>query len=71
MNDWQDISTAPHGKAVWCYWSGPMFLSDDWRQHAAKFAPEYGAWVDPETDTEFATAPTHWMPLPAPPKAGP
>lgn len=67
MSQWQPISTAPKDRAILCFWSGTMFLSDEWRYGVAKFNSEYGAWIDPETEEDFLTDPTHWCELPAPP----
>jgi hypothetical protein len=58
--DWQPIETAPAGQWVLTYFgqfNGPcnvLSKMDD------------GTWVD-EDDANYAT-PTHWMPLPDPPK---
>lgn len=67
MNAWQPITTAPTDRAILCYWTGTMFLNDDWRYGVAKFSEDLHAWIDPETEEGFFTDPTHWMPLPAAP----
>jgi hypothetical protein len=66
-NEWRQIETAPEDKAVLCFWTGQMILSDDWRYGVAKFDLQTGAWIDPETEDGFLTDPAHWMPLPPPP----
>lgn len=63
MSEWKDISTAP--------WGGPPVLL--WRaetkEHyvAARVHGEHGpGWCTPDGYQIFR--PTHWMPLPPPPK---
>lgn len=61
MSEWQPIETAPNNKAILIYYDDgntELVSADDndysWRAYTVK---EY-----------FCTKPTHWMPLPNPPK---
>lgn len=59
--DWQPIDTAPKGPNV--------LIWDSHREMCALafFAHGMGIWLDPfECEREFS--PTHWIPLPEPPK---
>ena len=62
MSEWQDISTAP--------WEGhpPVLLFRDKEMFVAmRIRGEHGpGWCTPDGYQIFN--PTHWMPLPAPPK---
>ena len=56
---WQPIETAPKDGAevlVWC--GGSMFIA----------CMEVGRWFFERTDHSVKPVPTHWMPLPEPPK---
>jgi hypothetical protein len=58
MADWQPIETAPHGGQVLVYEARHQ------RVRVANFNED--RWVTRPGD--FACYPTHWMPLPEPPK---
>lgn len=59
--DWQPIETAP--------WDGkPVLLWRDGHHVAARISGAHGpGWCTPDGYEVFRA--THWMPLPAPPKA--
>lgn len=66
MSEWQPIDTAPR--------DGTEILICDavttytpYRAYPALWEPEYG-WRDPDWDGGYD--PTHWMPMPPPPKTG-
>lgn len=65
MSDlWQPIETAPKDGTFFLAWNG------NWRGVAQYFEPAYEddpIWVD-ETTEFIHPPPTHWMPLPPPPK---
>lgn len=55
--EWQPIKTAPKGETLFA-----------WSENDGLFIGEYvhDGWLD---DHDHPCAPTHWMPLPAPPDA--
>jgi hypothetical protein len=57
MSDWQSIETAPSGE-VWCFWK-----TCGQQQVAERLG---GKWFD--NDGNQLSEPSHWMPLPEPPK---
>lgn len=66
MQDWQPIETAPKGQLVLVY-SATFVL--------AHFNTYYDMWIGTARDSEdtkmlnrASTRPTHWMPLPQPPR---
>lgn len=62
MSDWQPIASAPKdGREILIGWT------DSSRIFIAIF--EIGRWRDAEDGEAFPFEPTHWMPLPEPPKA--
>ena len=68
MTDWQPIESAPRdGTPVLLYLNDGQFMS----MTTARFS--YGQWSLIETggyasDSDVWPDPTHWMPLPEPPK---
>lgn len=65
MSEWQPIETAPKdGTEVLGYWPRAVACSPDAydvvRWHG-------GEWRDRFDDDSKFSAPSHWMPLPAPP----
>ena len=70
MNEWQPIETAPKAEGsaflAWC----PV-----WRAHVVLFVQDGHLWMPIGVEGHMAprgAKPTHWMPLPDPPKdAGP
>lgn len=67
MTDWQPIETAPKdGRFVLCYGHGGPVAMEPMKFYAGD-APGAGEWGWLEGDTP-RRQPTHWMPLPEPPK---
>jgi hypothetical protein len=68
--NWQSIITAPRdGSWILAYWNkhqGSMFLL---RYDVVRWIEADSAWCD--DDGNELNAPTHWMPLPDPPKENP
>lgn len=80
MNEWRDISTAPKdGEACLIYCPDadePGIILASYRRYVNADDPEdtHEAWYDFWDDEapELDVTPTHWKPLPDPPKdAGP
>lgn len=70
MTEWQDISTAPRDgtRVLLLDDDGETILSGLWgRRFFAKNDSDW-QWVMFEGDSETLCNPTHWMPLPQPPK---
>ncbi len=75
MTDWQPIETAPKGNLVG---EGPevlLWVPEDsleyYRINVGFWWPMMDGWCRinaPEGDTKFWKQPSHWMPLPEPPK---
>ncbi len=69
MPEWRPIETAPKdGTHILCYipeTSEPALMYVlKWDRH-----PSWGlSWLEADGEGWMACAPTHWMPLPAPPK---
>jgi hypothetical protein len=61
--EWQDISTAPK--------DGIYILAAryDGFVKVVKFCPHHNLWRQENGNYWGTNAPTHWMPLPPPPKA--
>ena len=59
MMEWQPIETAPK--------TGDMLLWDDFSIHIGKYYPEYECFYAYDIAPPMCW-PTHWMPLPEPPK---
>lgn len=59
--EWQPIATAPKATAVLAAWAD----KSGWLPQVLTQGHD-GVWFD-EDDSNFRT-PTHWMPLPEPPK---
>lgn len=67
MNDWQPIETAPkNGTHVLLYHKGGSIASGRWGKPFHMWLSSYRP-SDTECDLE-TPQPTHWMPLPPPPK---
>lgn len=66
---WQPIETAPKGERILVF-NGKAFAAQ-WVKHPGT---GHEAWqvaqFDPENGLNLIEPPTHWMPLPAPPKEG-
>jgi len=60
MNDWQPIETAPKDNLIIGY--------DPVKENPIQVMKyDYGGWGD-AVYQEWSAEPTHWMPLPEPPK---
>lgn len=70
--EWQPIETAPKDGLFLAMWSEDEFPIEDGDEDGAwRFAYvlcENGIFYSTETHASFVS-PTHWMPLPPPPKA--
>ena len=72
MSKWKDISTAPKDRVILGYgqpgdidgmrFAGPSVHSIYWDEIDSAFCLTGSTWVGPFIN------PTHWMPLPSPPK---
>ncbi len=67
MTKWQNISTAPKDGTQILIWNGQDTVVAWWDDVYIWVSP--GAWISylNRSDTD-EYEPTHWMPLPAPPK---
>jgi hypothetical protein len=67
-SNWRDILTAPkdEGVRVLLSWDNP----NAWVQIGFWSGEYHGvqAWCDDYNEKDFIPQPTHWMPLPTPPK---
>lgn len=70
MDEWKPVETPPRdGETVLCFWGWPP---------RTKYPPacwsvgtyENEKWRYPDNQEDDYADPTHWMPLPAPPKTG-
>jgi hypothetical protein len=67
---WQPIESAPKDGS-WIV-VGARLNGELWHVSSARYDGEYRKpWLNWDFDDPFYDAPTHWMPLPAPPKATP
>jgi hypothetical protein len=64
MNEWQPIETAPEGSYV------EFLVVDKYGERFVAFRSKSGEWKWSPHDDGWCK-PTHWMPLPAPPKVKP
>lgn len=68
--DWQPIDTAPKDGTKLLlarYVGNPLHDSALWWMAAGAWSEKYQNWNDTNTPDAFV-CPTHWMPLPEPPK---
>ncbi len=65
--NWQPIETAPEETDVFCFWRGLGGPNVDGRNYGVAMFSD-GMWRDPEDPEIEFVEPTHWMPLPEPPK---
>ena len=63
MNEWQPIQTAPNNREF--YLVAWEYINKTWGMAVATKNDD-GEWVDEYQDNLYH--PTHWMPLPEPPK---
>ena len=75
MPDWQPIDTAPKdGTPILAFqhWAaaGPSWCVLEWDEFGEHIETgrQAGGWTPPEDGYVGFWEPTHWMPLPAPPK---
>ena len=61
MNEWQPIETAPRDRPV-------IVAIPQWVFADIGLVDVLGRWYSPIDGVEHSPAPTHWMPLPEPPK---
>jgi hypothetical protein len=67
---WRPIESAPKDGS-WIV-VGARLNGELWHVSSARYDGEYRKpWLNWDFDDPFYDAPTHWMPLPAPPKATP
>ncbi|MDR5655007.1 hypothetical protein [Ruixingdingia sedimenti] len=69
---WQPIETAPmDGSSFLAWYPTPPMCVDAWDVRRTWWAPEDGRWdtTDMTVDPHDPEAPTHWTPLPAPPRS--
>ena len=72
LNEWQPIETAPNNKSILVYarwdWDGMDRPSDEYEAVVA-WSEGGSFWSETNNPyTDKAYKPTHWMPLPKPPK---
>ena len=68
MTEWQPIETAPKDGTVFlAYWEPPRNFPYKDKYHVCHYAHGviWPGWINTPDDL-----PTHWMPLPPPPKKG-
>ena len=68
MSEWQPIETAPKdGEDLLLWWEEDVAIGCWWLFHPNVHPPR---WVDSREDAGVThdPEPTHWMPLPEPPK---
>lgn len=76
MTDWQPIKKAPKDRSIIIGWFRPAghgLLSTEWNTRCAWWDKEEKAWTDWAVESFSYEEvqhynPTHWMPLPEPPK---
>jgi hypothetical protein len=66
--EWQPIETAPKDGTPVLGFFGLTAGDEPPDMAVTKFNPESGAWISTEVPFEEFDTPTHWMPLPDPPK---
>ena len=66
MSDWQTVDTAPEDELVLTIWDGVDTLTGAPVRYYAIALLYDGEWFS--EDGDFVDEPTHWMPLPEPPK---
>jgi hypothetical protein len=64
MSEWQDISTAPKDRRCLFAYDGDGIFLGEWSDYWQNFHPE----DRPVELFDEGEGPTHWMPLPDPPK---
>ena len=70
MTEWQPIETAPKdGSAILSWPTGSMF-KDDTFSYVVRWCGWRECWIEAAGEEYQGFEPTHWMPLPPPPKKG-
>jgi hypothetical protein len=71
MTEWQPIETAPKdGTAILIWPANASFYGDEATSYVVRWHDWKEAWIEASGEEYAAFYPTHWMPLPAPPKKG-
>jgi len=69
MTEWQPIDTAPKdGTAILIWPAKSSFYGDDTISYIVRWQDWKGCWIEASGEEYDTFYPTHWMPLPAPPK---
>lgn len=64
---WRDIKTAPKDRDVLLWQPGHRVVVGCWRRATGRASDIGGAWYSAYYGVPFATAPTMWAEIPAPP----
>ena len=71
MTEWQPIDTAPKdGTAILIWPAKSSFTGDDTISYVVRWNDWKQGWIEASGEEYDTFYPTHWMPLPAPPKKG-
>ena len=74
MLEWQDISTAPKDGTAILIWPAQSALTGSTEcmiiSYVVRWHDWKEAWIEASGEEYDTFYPTHWMPLPAPPKKG-
>jgi hypothetical protein len=71
MTEWQPIETAPKdGTAILIWPAQSSFTGDDTISYVVRWHDWKEAWIEASGEEYDTFYPTHWMPLPPPPKKG-
>jgi hypothetical protein len=71
MTEWQPIETAPKDGAAILIWPAQSsFTGDDTISYVVRWNDWKEAWIEASGEEYDTFYPTHWMPLPPPPKKG-
>lgn len=68
MADWQPIETAPKDKEDGFLSKRILLASTSGSMFIGYWCERRGGWHDTSTHAPCFSAPTHWHPLPAPPR---
>ena len=77
MNEWQPIETAPKDGTYFIGWNGNLAFKTSRGKYYDKWPHQEGGptfreeWNAYDSSSMWPWKPTHWMPLPEPPKASP
>jgi hypothetical protein len=71
MTEWQSIETAPKdGSAILIWPAQSAFTGNDTISYVVRWSDWKEAWIEASGEEYDTFYPTHWMPLPPPPKKG-